>query len=54
MTLNQRNIAYVINTVILVGVVVLVSISENLHSATETKPRAEESKHSNSRHEHDL
>jgi len=45
MTLNQRNIAYVINTVILVGVVVLVSISENLHSATETKPRAEESKH---------
>ena len=44
MKFSQRHIAYVINAVILIGIVGLIVISE-LHSSTETEKSAGDSKH---------
>ena len=43
--MSQRNIAYVINAVILIGIVGLIVSSDKLHSSAETEKSAGDSKH---------
>ena len=45
MTLNQRNIVYVINVIILISAVGLIGVPKSLYSSTEAEKDVEDSKH---------